>query len=214
MAGPIRLFLDCDKRRFALSFSSDVVAVAPNLVQGESVPFQLYFLDATGNPTGAPYSYADFSTATVKMAICGGAGTPTGTPAVAIIAQQDTWSNITNGKSGLLNMDTTQVAAFLSSSDQRSSTIEIEVTPSGGSPVKYISQSIQVRAAVIQSGSEVPVSVTQYFSKTEALATFVPKIGLPGQTITLVCPNGTKALIFGIRDDGSVQLDVIDPYSP
>jgi len=210
MAAPLNLYLDCGNRKLVKSYTDAGAFSLPSFMQGETLPIRIYPVEATGT-ISSPFSYTDLHGGTVKLALCGGSGTPTGA-SDTIIAAQYTWSEITNGFSADLNMNTDEVTAFIGTASSKGSTLEIEYTPAAGSPIKYLQQSVTVKAAVIDVASVTPAPNPSYPTRAEVTAGFVKFIGLPGETVTLVSPDGSKAVIFGCRDDGTVQMDVIDPY--
>lgn len=208
MALPI--FIDYLARRFTLGAANKGDAARLIFRQGETVAVQLYFMDSTGGTLSSPFpAYWAPAGMTIKLGICEGA--PTGVTDV-LLAFQDTWTPITNGWSGSLNCNTTEIANALAAASSVACTIEIEVTESGGSPVKLVQDACTITAAVIDDGSTTPAPVSEYPTRNEALATFVRFINTAGSSIILVSPDGTKAVELKCGNDGSLIPAVIDPW--
>jgi hypothetical protein len=76
----------------------------------------------------------------------------------------------------------------------------------------YLSNELNTGAAVAPGPGGNPVLTQQ-----QASATYVPFIGLPGQSFTLVSADGTKAVIVQCGVDGSgnpfLQTTLVNPYS-
>lgn len=210
MAGPLRLFFDVQNRKLVKSFTDTTGASFPLLRQGESPAIQLYFVDPNGGTTSDPFDYVNFGSSTIKMATI--AGDPTGGPDTAI-ASQETWTAITNGFQATYNCNTVGISNAIGSAASISCTTEIEVTEPGESPVKYFQGSNTIQAAVIDTSTVGPAAATEYLSRNEGNATYVKIIGAAGDTITLPSPDGTKAVVIGCNNNGTVRLDIIDPYT-
>lgn len=213
MAGELSIFINTRDRTLAASFTNKQIITLPAMVQGETINLLVYFLAPVGLQVSSPFSYLDFSGGTLKVGICGGNGLPTGTandPTPTVIAFQDTFSEIPNGFSGELTLNTAAVATFIGTLSERASTLEVELTPAAGDPVKYLQIPVILKAAVIESGSTVPTPTASYMTRNESLAAFVKQIGLPGETVQFTSPNGIYGRILGVRDDGTRQDDVIE----
>ena len=213
MAGELSIFINAKDRTLVSSFLNRQTVSLPAAIQGETLTLLVYFLNPVGLQVSSPFEYLDFSGGTLKVGICGGDGRPTGTasdPTPTVIAFQDTFSEIPNGFSGELTLNTPDVATFLGALSERASTFEVELTPAAGDPVKYLQIPVIIKAAVIESASTVPTPISSYMTRNESLAAFVKQIGLPGETVQFTSPNGLYGRILGVRDDGTRQDDVIE----
>lgn len=209
MSIPVKLFIDIQARRLVLSDLATPNVPGPLLRQGETVAFQLYFLDSTGATPGNPYP-AFFTPAglTIKMGVC--ATTTLGT-GKTVIAFQDTWTPISNGYAGNLDCATVDFGTALATVASLAGTLEIEYTESGGSPVKPIITPCQLQAAVIQPTSTIPTPTPSYPTRNEANATYARFINLAGASIILVSPDGLSAIECKCGNDGSFITAQIDP---
>ncbi len=63
-----------------------------------------------------------------------------------------------------------------------------------------------------QGGASPPTPPESYYTAPLARNIFAKKIGLPGETIILVSPDGTKAYEIGCNDDGTFKTELINPY--
>jgi hypothetical protein len=144
------------------------------------------------------------SSHTLRVGLCGGEGVPTGASGgPPLIAYQNSWSwDGTNYKfTGSLNLNTSEMATFLGALDRRTSTLEIEATPSGGSPIKYLQERVSVKAEVIEVGSSTPTPVEEYYTKTEidAMGISSPVTG----SFTINDPNDeTTIAVSGMTTSG------------
>lgn len=200
------LTIDILGRRFTASQTSKADPAKLVLRQGETVKAQLFFVDSTAGTLSSPFpSYWAPAGLTIKLGIC--AGAPTG-GSDTLLVYQDTWTEISNGYQGSLNINTVAIASALASASSVECTIEIEVTESGESPVKLVQAACTITAAVIDDGAAIPTPAAEYPTRNEANATYVKRIGLAGETIVLVSPDGTKAVELACTDAG--KLDVTE----
>jgi len=213
MAGPLRIYNDTQTRKLAKSFADPAEVSFPELKQGEVPIIQLFFQDSTDGTANIPFTRVNFAGSTLKLGIV--AGDPTGGPDT-LIAYQDSWTGITNGFQGALNLNTVGISNAIGNASSRACTVEIEVTEAGGNPVKYYQGPVTIKAAVIDGLSTVPTPIASYLTKNEARATYVPIVGVSSGSITLVSQSGTKAIILTCTNDSPPQLGIatIDPYTP
>jgi len=211
MASALKIFVDLQRRILVAAFNSTTPVAFPTLRQGETPVIQIFFLDSSNATPSQPYAFFDFTGATIKLGIC--AGKPTG-GSDTLIAYNDVWTPIANGFQGDLSCNTAEITAALAGVSEKACTAEIEVTPSGEDPVKYFQGPMTMQAAVIDPGAPVPLPLPSYMSRLECLATFVKFIGLPGETITIVAPDGGSANILETLNGGAYNVDPINPYVP
>lgn len=205
-APPLNLYVDIQARRLVKSSVSTAQASAPIFRQGESPTLRIYFLDPDGGTVSAPYPtpYKPAGLG-VKVGVC--AGTPTGATDT-LVAYQDTFTQTGNYFTAALNCNTSEMAAALASDAQLSGRVEIEVTPSGESPIKLVQDLCLLQAAVIDDANVIPTPRSEYPTRGEASATYVKRIGLAGESFILVSPDGTKAVELACTDAG--KLDVTE----
>jgi hypothetical protein len=206
MAGPLRIYVDTQNRRLVRSNTNASDVSFPNLIQGETPTVQLYFLDPTNGSQANPFSYVGLSGATLKLAIIN--GSPTGGADTAI-ANQETWSTISGGFSSTLNCATVGISNALGSGSSLSGTVEIEVTESGGTPVKYFQGAATIKSAVIDSSTNTPTPVSSYLTANEVNAGYLKFVNAPGVVVRFVSPSGVWARDIGVNDDGSGKDDII-----
>lgn len=210
MAGPIRIYNDIQNRKLVVSNADGTNTSFPTLVQGEQPVLNLFFMEPADAGLTDPFDFVNFTGATIKLGII--AGAPTGGPDT-LIAYQPTWAQITNGWQARLDCNTLGISNALNGNDDVGCTVEIEVTESGGYPVKYFQGGCTIKSAVIDSNSVGSVTLSIPLSLAEGDARYAKKIGLAGETITLVSPDGTKAVLLGCNDDGTFRTDLINPYT-
>jgi len=205
-APPLNLYVDIQARRLVKSSVSTAQASSPVFRQGESPTLRVYFLDPDGGTVSAPYPTAYKPAGLgVKVGLC--AGTPTG-GTDTLVAFQDTFTQTGNYFTASLNCNTSEMAVALASAAQLAGRIEIEVTPSGESPIKLVQDLCLLQAAVIDDAGVIPTPRSEYPTRGEANATYTKRIGLAGESIILVSPDGTKAVELVCTDAG--KLDVIE----
>lgn len=206
MAGPLRIFNDIAGRRLVASNTKSTEVSFPTLVQGEQPTIQLYFLDPTSGNFASPFTYVGLSGATLKLGIIN--GNPTGGPDT-LIAYQDTWTAISSGFQGTLDCATIGISNAIGGSSSASCTVEIEVTESGGTPVKYFQGGVTIKGAVIDSLSMVPTPAASYLTAKEIEASYLKKVESAGQIWRSVSPNGLYGTDWGTNDDGTARIDSI-----
>lgn len=115
----------------------------------------------------------------------------------------------THTLAGQLNLNTVQMAAqFGAGVVAINAQLEIQLTLAAA--VYGFRIPMPIDKSLIAGA--VPQNITQagYLTREESIALFVKYVGNPnGSTIVLSSPDGTKTLIFGERNDGSVQMDQI-----
>lgn len=198
-----RLYIDLTARKLVTSNFSTAGFGLPAMVQGDTATLELMFLKpVAGGAINAPYSIVNISGYDLVVAI----GTPGGTPA----ALQNTWTAIEGNTvfSGVLSLNTAGITALLGANNQVTSTFEIELGLAGDydTPIQI---PVVLKKAVIATGSPVPPPGTEYYTVPAANATFVRKLGLAGETITLVSPNGVYGRILGVDNNGNATDDIV-----
>ena len=196
------IYIDTASRKSVAGLTSTSERSLPTLVQGETISVEIFFLEPTGTIT-APYDKVDMSGHTLKVGLCGGGGVPIGTSGPVLVAYQDTWVwDGTNEKfTGSLVLNTTDLATFIGAASSKSSTLEVEATPSGGSPIKYLQAPVTVKAEVIEQGSMAPTPSSEYYTKVEADATFLAIVG--SGTFSISDPNSSTTIaVSGMTTNG------------
>lgn len=204
---PLRLYTDIQNRVRVKSFTDAGKAGALTLRQGEQPTIYLAFLDNANATAGEPFtSYYKPSGLGIKLGI---SQTVTG-GTDDLLAFQDTWSADGNGFSARLNLNTSEIATALATAGSIPAYLEIETTEPADYPIKWIQERITIQAGVIDDASMVPVPVSEFYTKNEALATFLKKTGAAGEEWVSTSPNGLWQRVMGVNDDGTRKDDVIE----
>lgn len=208
MPGAIPIFVDAQNRTLVTGLlENTIIQRFPTLRQGEAPTIQIEFLNPSSTPSLlAPFTVADFTGYTMKVGIC--AGSPTG-GADTLLAYQDSWTLASGIWSALLDCNTVNMATALAAVASLECTIEIELTPPAGSPIKIFQGPVTCESAVIDNTSTTPGAAQTFISRAEAIAAFVKKVGDAGETITLTSPDGTKQGLLYWGDDGAFHAENI-----
>lgn len=225
MATRLKLTIDALNRTLAKSFSSASAFSFPPLIQGETVTLELLFVVPAASPTAlVPFSKTSYTGASFRVGLCGGSGRPTGSAGgPVIIAYQNSFSEVSSDLAGStwegdLDLNTAEVAAFLAALSSNVSTLEIEITPSGGDPLKVIQTPITVKAEVLESGATVPLPLDQYLTEAGLITRETPVGVVDGANVTYTLAYtpiaGTEHVFYqGILQDqgGSDDYTIVGP---
>ena len=182
---------------------------APCFVQGDSVPLTITF-----TKDGVAQDYNGYALAvSLSGGVAGsGDGKPTGTaggPTPIALQTSWSWSSLNNRFSGTLNLNTTEFRDLLGALDKGTSVLEISASAPSGAVESY-QYSARIFAEVHEAagGTTAPTPEEDFPTRAEALALFARLVGLDGQCIVLVSPDGTRRRTIGVNNDGSAKDDI------
>lgn len=126
------------------------------------------------------------------------------------LVEQSSWSADSSDGffKGYLNLNTGAMNTYVGSVD-KTPYFEIQVIDSGGGLVKVYTSPCTVLAGVAQVTTTPPDVAKVYLSMAESDGKYMPRRLQPGETITLISPNGEHERIIGIRDDATLQDDIV-----
>lgn len=183
----------------------------PILKQNDTVPFRVYLLQRTTNypysvQSSPAFELINNASLSLKMAI----GVKSGTGDGDLVASQFNWAKdpLNQYFYADLALNTQELADAMGDSASITRVLELEVTRNG-LPNTVYQGPVQIDADVIKNTTITPQPGLTPLSAEEAAQTYVRQFGLPGQTITLVSPNGQWARIIGIGDDGT-RIDQVE----
>jgi hypothetical protein len=148
---------------FALSFSGDSTEPLSYLANAGAVQSALE--DVSGIGSG-------------NVSVSGQTGGPYFVSFIGALAGTNV-AQLTADASGLIGptaltadvaLNTTGIDALIGTSANVSATLEIEVTPSGGSPTTYIQRSVTLVNDLIDDSATVPTPTSSYYTTAEVLA--------------------------------------------
>ena len=204
----MQLFIDDVNRQLVTSFTDKtVLTVFPTLRQGEKPTMQFKFLTPVSTASlSAPFTVSDFTGYTMKVGIC--AGNPTGNSDTAL-AYQDSWTLSAGIWSAGLDLNTVPLGTALGTAAILACTIEVELTPAAGSPIKVLQIPVTIQSAVIDSATSAAGVAANYITRQEAVAGYVPREGPAGQGFILTSADGTKQGLIYWGDDGELHAESI-----
>lgn len=163
------------------------------LVYGDQLVLNIYLVDGIGDYD----SISGLTGYTLKV----GVGAPGGT----VAAFQDSWTQITSGWTGTLDLNTAGIQTLLNSAVSVSSYLEVEITDSLGKVRTYGQAKVTLRNQAISGASSVPTPTADYFTKTETNAKFVGN-----QSSITALTGGTATDLDGIVTVGvAVGMTVV-----
>jgi hypothetical protein len=201
------LYVDVVNKKLLRTANGPVIDSLPPLYYASETPVQIY--PRQQNPEydrDNPYIAYDWSDHSIALSV----GTPDGDDETVPAAVTTTFSDISAGKSGSLNLNTAGIAALLGDKTSVQSYLEIKATPTGDPAEVILQMQVEVRGAVLDGEAIPPASRPDYVTRAESLQLFQKRNGLPGEVLTLTSPSGNYSLILGIRDDRSIQMDIVD----
>lgn len=185
--------------------------------QGQHLQLRIWPVRPSGTSIGNAFTPVPLTAFDgIKIAVGKRAGTPTplalagmGT-SYPFAAQTTPDSDGVSGYwSGELNLNTTAMNTEIGSNDTATAWLEIVVVRSGN-PRVILQQQITITAVVLDPSGAVslPGAATEYFTKDEIRALFVPwdarnRAECSGRRIILTSPAGTATREIGVADDGS-----------
>lgn len=200
----MRVAIDRNARAL-VAFQGSVTQI-PDLFQSNSVDFQVYVVEETGN-VAPRYQLADMSNYGLRISI---GTTPTGTSGGPTpVALQDTFTlNAAGYFEGTLAMNTAAVDALIGSSVSVGAYIEFNLTYLG-TRITIYQNTCTLKAVVDELTSTSPAATDVYLTKAESLNTFCLKVGELGFRLVLRSANGTYGRELGVDNDGSPIDNII-----
>ena len=147
-----------------------------DIVYGDKLALNIYLVDGAGGFDAT----SGLSGYTVKVGL--------GLIGQEVAALQESWSLITNGWSGSIELNTTGVRDIVGSADQADAWIEIEITDPSGNRRTYGQQQVLLLNQAISGTAAVPSPSADFYTIVEANQKFVQNqsaiTGLTGGTAT------------------------------
>ncbi|MCX6907043.1 MAG: hypothetical protein NTY01_03255 [Verrucomicrobia bacterium] len=170
----LKLFIDIQNRRLVTSFDSDTAATLRPWFQGDDVALEIYPLLPSDDVSQGPFVFAELASVTIRAALCGGTGKPTGSvDGPDAIAYQETFAPVPHGFAGTLSLATEEIAEHIGANPSATTTLEIEATDAQGLKTTLLQAPLTLNAEVIEVGTLAPALQPQYFTKTESDARYV-----------------------------------------
>ena len=188
------IFFDITNRTFVKGLKGGVF-VLPTLTDQDQISIRLQVLEI--DPSGgsnAPYSIVDPSGVAATVAI---GSTDFGT----VYAQQTSFAVDGQYLTGLLDLNTSEMATAMGSATKISAILAVQTVDSAGRV--SCQRGITIEKALIRSGTPTPTPGATYLTADQTAAIYAKKIGLPSESITLTSPDGTHTVILSCSDDGS-----------
>jgi hypothetical protein len=201
------LYVDVVNKKLLRTENGPVIDSLPPLYYASETSVQIY--PRQPNPEfdrDNPFIAYDWSDHSIALSV----GTPDADDDTVPAAVTTTFSDISAGKSGSLNLNTAGIAELLGDKTSVQSYLEIKATPTGDPAEVILQMQVEVRGAVLDGAAIPPASRPDYITRAEALQLFAKREGLPGETVTVTSPSGNCSAVIGIRDDRSIQMDIID----
>jgi len=211
MSAPSDLFLVVDMQNIRLVAFSGSSSAIRDLFQSNTISLKVQCVNPSIStlPLGSPsYSIQNMGTFGMRAAVT---PDPTGTPGgPAVLALQTlTWDNVSQTFVGDLALNTTGVDNYIGALDERQAFFELNlVTPSAGR-VTILQTGVNLRAVGDEFLSLVPTPTDQYATLNASKALFQPRIGAPGDVLTLTSPNGLIKMELGIDNSGQFTTNII-----
>lgn len=111
----------------------------------------------------------------------------------AAVAAQTSWSGITNGWTGSLDLETTELLALLGTEDEIEAYAQVTITDPDAKPRTYAQQKIRIENRVLPAGAGGPTPVVDYLTSAETFDRFVQN----------------RSAITGLTGGGVLNLDGI-----
>jgi hypothetical protein len=206
MSAEIELYVDVIGHRVVKSLNSqDAFQINP-VFQGSILQLRVYPVRPTPRNSAPFFTKEDISNLSLRIMLGARGGGEN------ILAAQYTWAK--NNAEGYfyadLNLNTAPMNAAIGASEVFTTYFEIAL--GNGGIYRTVAQFQVQILATVKDPDGAPVEVPglgPYLTAADAAAIFVKRRSDPGETITLVSPDGSRERILGCNDDGSAQDDVI-----
>lgn len=191
--------LDTTNNRLVISDASFTPFDLPPFFQGDAVPIELCLLQA--NPIGGfktPYSKITDASYTVTIGLV----SPSADPMTAV---QYTFADLVfNGVdlwTGTLLLNVTEIDTLLGSARSATCYLEIVVTTGSGVQSTEFQQQTTVVATGLKTGMPAPQPGQTYVTTAQFKNEAARKVGLPGESFTLVSEDGLKGMNLRVTKD-------------
>lgn len=179
----------------------------PPLVQGDTVSIEFSLVEDNPEAGVGKVSLVNLASYSLKIGV---GATPLGDGSVTPFALQTSFTLDTaqTKLTGYLGLNTTELTTWLGANASKSAWFEVEIrdTSTGNYETVY-GGSVTIRASLVTAGSSVSIPGDTALGSSEAAATYVRKIGGPGESIKLVSSDGSRALIVYCGNDGTLHAD-------
>lgn len=208
MSSVINLYNDVANNRLVGGLSSKEAVALRNSYQGETLSFRIFPVVPIVGVVIAPF-YAQVPVADIlyRMAIGPRAG------ATSLLAAQATWTpvsgpdadGISNYLEADLDLNTTAMNTAIGSlSTYGDAFFELQFSISSAPWRVGYQAPFSITATVMDiSGAIVlPIPAASYPTWEQVGASFVRRVGLAGENYSMMSPDGTKVVLFGVNDLG------------
>ena len=191
------LFVTVDDQKLVMASTGGGTYTLPALIIGDMVPFSVQLLRKTGGLGSMVYTIINPSGLSLTMAI--GKEGDSAPPAV-----QTSWTISNQSFVGSLDLSPAGLTTEFNSGSQLY--FELKVTDSVSSQRVY-HQPANLKLPVIPSSVINPTPGVTYPTLAQANATYARKVGLAGESITLLSADGTKSIMLYAGNDGTLHQD-------
>ncbi len=199
------LYLDATRKQLVYGPTSPTRIALPFFGKSDSVNLRIQLLNVNASG-GYATPYTIINTATKPDGLKVSVGSLGGASPLAS-ADLTTFDSTYNFFTGTLDLNTSALNTAVGSSSTYATYLEIKALD-GSDYVTLASDALTIRNYVYNpAGATVPDPSDSYYTSAQIISGFVAKMGAAGDTIRLLSPDGTKAVILGCRDDGTFQVD-------
>lgn len=199
----LTLYCDIANRRLVKGLTDSSEYQLPTFFHQDIATVTLYMLKlpSVGTLSGQnPYQKVSMYGTTVTLTLFSSDGNATPLSLTA------TWADNTDGsKTGLLNLNSSGMAALLPTSPITTTSIQaiLECNLAGNGQETGFQNTVLVKRQYITSGTPAAVGAATYYTQDQINALFLRLGGSAGQVITLISPDGSHQRIIGCNNDGS-----------
>lgn len=119
-----------------------------------------------------------------------------------------TWDPVNQLFFGDLALNTTGVDGYLDTASAKSAYFELNLTLLG-TRITIVQTTFTLTAVVDELLALVPTPVDSFRTAVESDARYMPRVGAPGDVLTLTSPNGLLKLELGIDNNGNFTTNII-----
>lgn len=185
----------------------------PPFCFGDSVPYNVFLMVPVSGTSPGKAPTFQLVNATAYAGLQMALGSVDGN--YTDLTWQNTWATAVDPVTGItyftatLSIYTSQIQTALGSASSISTNLQVFLVVSGVPPTQ-IGETLYLNTATIKqvvqnpgTANPLPLPASQYLTAAQTSQIYARKVGLPGDTIELVSPDGTKNRTLGIDNNGN-----------
>ena len=192
----LTLYVNVTKGLLQASSTNGTRVDSPTFTVGDTYSVKVMLLEQQGDGPASVFTVITPTSLGLKVGI----GPLGGTPDVL----QTSWTASGSFLTGTLDCSTSDFNTAVNASETLH--FEIEASESGQYSTVYQVQATY-RKQVVPTSATTPTPAESFRTKADSDNTYVKKVGLAGESITLTSADGTRRVVLWVDNDGGFHAD-------